>query len=304
MLDSNLLVMYHEIMITEAEFRVTQITEYHIQTVRQFIVDNPSWSRSRLSKELCRLWSWYSPVGQMKDMACRDLLLKLEQQGQIVLPRRKSEAFVRGRNISITQVPHDTAEINGRLKDLFPLDIEVVEASRTSWALYKCLLFRYHYLGFNGTVGENMKYLILDNERRPLACLLFGSAAWSCAARDDFLGWDRDTRINHLNLLTNNTRFLILPWVRVPHLASHILSIIIRRIRGDWQKKYGHGLLLLETFVETGRFRGTCYQAANWRYAGLTRGRSRNDRYNSLDVPVKAVYLYPLAKRLPGGDLQ
>jgi len=286
-------------MITEAEFRVTEITEYHIQTVKQMIADNPSWSRSRLSRELCLRWNWYSPVGQMKDIACRDLLLKLEQQGQIVLPRRKSEAFVRGGNISIIEVPHDTTVIAGKLKDLLPLRIEAIEPGHPSWRLFKYLLYRYHYLGFNGTVGENMKYMILDNERRPLACLLFG-----CAARDDFIGWDKDTRINNLRFLTNNTRFLILPWVRIPHLASHILSIIIQRIRGDWQNKYGHGLLLLETFVEIDRFRGTCYKAANWRYVGLTRGRSRNDRYTRLHVPVKAVYLYPLAKHLPGGDLQ
>lgn len=291
-------------MKTEAEFRVTEITENHIQTVRQLIADNPSWSRSRLSRELCLFWNWRSPAGQMKDMACRDLLLKLEQQGQLVLPRRRSESFVRGGNISIIEVPHNTTVITGKLKDLLPLRIEAIEPGHPFWSLFKYMLYRYHYLGFNGTVGENMKYLIFDNESRPLACLLFGSAAWSCAARDDFIGWDRDARINHLHLLTNNTRFLILPWVRVPHLASHILSIIIRRIQGDWQNKYGHGLLLLETFVEIDRFRGTCYKAANWRYVGLTRGRSRNDHYNRLHVPVKAVYLYPLAKSLPGGDLR
>ena len=296
--------MYHKVMITEAEFRVTEITEDHIQSVRQLIAHNPSWSRSRLSRELCQLWNWRSPAGQMKDMACRDLLLKLEQQGHVVLPRRKSEAFVRGGNISIIQAPHDTNGITGRLKDLLPLQVEVVETDHHSWNLFKYLLFRYHYLGFGGTVGENMKYMILDNQRRPLACLLFGSAAWSCAARDEYLGWDRDTRINHLRLLTNNTRFLILPWVIVPHLASHILAIIARRIRGDWQNKYGHGLLLLETFVEADRFRGACYQAANWKCVGITRGRSRNDRYTRMHVPVKAVYLYPLAKRLPGGDLR
>ena len=237
-------------------------------------------------------------------MACRDLLLKLEQQGQIVLPTRRSETFVRGGNISIIEVPHDTTVIADKLKNLLPLRIELIEPGHPSWRLFKYLLYRFHYLGFNGAVGENMKYLVLDNESRLLACLLFGSAAWSCAARDNFIGWDRDTRINHLRLLTNNTRFLILPWVRVPHLASHILSIIIRRIRSDWQKKYGHSLLLLETFVEVDRFRSTCYKAANWRYAGLTKGRSRNDRYNRLHVPVKAVYLYPLAKNLPGGDLR
>ena len=228
-------------------------------------------------------------------MACRDLLLKLEQQGQIVLPTRKSEAFVRSGNISISEVPHDSNVIAGKLKELLPLQVEVVETGHPSWKLFKCLLFRYHYLGFNGTVGENMKYLIFDNNRRPVACLLFGSAAWSCAARDDYLGWDKDTRINNLRLLTNNTRFLILPWVRVPHLASHLLSMIARRIQDDWQRKYGHGLLFLETFVEVDRFAGTCYKAANWRYLGMTKGRSRNDRYSRMKVPVKAVYLYPLA---------
>lgn len=291
-------------MKTEAEFRVTEITEYHIQTVKELIAGNPSWSRSRLSRELCLLWNWLYPSGQVKDMACRDLLLKLEQKGRIVLPRRKVEAFIRGGNISISEVPHDTTVIAGKLKDLLPLRIEAIEPSHPCWSLFKYLLRRYHYLSFNGTVGENMKYLIFDNESRLLACLLFGSAAWSCAARDDFIGWDKDTRINNLRLLTNNSRFLILPWVRVPHLASHILSIVIRRIQGDWRNKYGHGLLLLETFVEIDRFRGTCYKAANWRYAGLTKGRSRNDRYTKFHVPVKAVYLYPLAKHLPGGELR
>ncbi|MEW6523925.1 MAG: Druantia anti-phage system protein DruA [Bacillota bacterium] len=277
-------------MKAEAEFQVTRITEEHILTVQRLIADNPSWSRTRLSMELCH---------QMKDMACRDLLLKLEQQGQIVLPRRKSDAFIRGGHISIIQVPHDTTEITDRLKDLLPLRVEVVETNHPSWGLFKCLLYQYHYLGFSGTVGENMKYLVYDRLGRPLACLLFGSAAWSCAARDDFIGWDSNTRINHLHLVTNNTRFLILPWVRVPHLASHILGLITWRIINDWQRKYGHGLLLLETFVEIDRFWGTCYKAANWRCVGLTKGRSRK-----LEVPVKAVYLYPLVKYLPGRVLQ
>jgi len=246
--------------------------------------------------ELCRLWNWYSPVGQMKDMACRDLLLKLERQGQIVLPPQ-SVVWQGYNRTSITRVPHSTTAITGKLKELLPLQVEVVESRHPSWALFKYLLFRYHYLSFSGTVGENMKYLILDNERRLLACLLFGSPAWSCAARDDFLGWDKDTRISRLHLVTNNTRFLILPWVRVPHLASHILGLIARRIQKDWQKKYGHGLILLETFVDQ-RFRGTCYKAANWLYVGSTKGRGRNDRRHSLKVPVKDVYLY----LLPGGD--
>ena len=142
-----------------------------------------------------------------------------------------------------------------------------------------------------------MKYMVFDRGHNPLACLLFGSSAWKCAPRDDFIGWDAKTRKSNLKFLTNNMRFLIFPWVRVPHLASHILGRVVRRISSDWMAKYGHPLYLLETFVEWQRFRGICYRAANWIYAGQTKGRSRNDRYATLKVPVKDIYLYPLTRR-------
>jgi len=139
-----------------------------------------------------------------------------------------------------------------------------------------------------------MKYLILDNQDRPLACLLFGSSAWSAADRDAHIGWDKDTRQRNVNFTTNNTRFLILPWVKAKCLASHVLGLITRRIGQDWQERYGHPVYCLETFVERDRFQGTCYKAANWQRVGKTRGRSRNDRDNTLSVPVKDIYLYPL----------
>lgn len=139
-----------------------------------------------------------------------------------------------------------------------------------------------------------MKYLVRDRHGRDLACVLFGSAAWKTKPRDEFIGWSRETRARNLLWITNNTRFLILPWVRVPHLASHVLGRISRRIRTDWRAKYGHPVYLLETFVEQGRFLGTCYKAANWIFVGSTTGRSRQDRYNTLAVPVKDIYLYPL----------
>jgi len=129
---------------------------------------------------------------------------------------------------------------------------------------------------------------------RPVACLLFGSAAWKCADRDRFLGWDRATRERNLQRLTNNTRFLILPWVRVPHLASHVLALVARRIRADWQSKYGHPVHALETFVDRSRFKGTCYRAANWVRLGATQGRTRNDRQHRIQAPVKDIYPYPL----------
>jgi len=272
-----------------------EITQDDIELVRRLIEADPSRNRTRLSQELCLLWNWRAANGQIKDMACRSLLLKLEQRGHITLPRRRSPG--RGcRKVSIPYVPHNTASIACSLSALKPVHVQLVEDPGLL-DLFQCLLSRYHYLGFRSTVGENMKYLVFDREHNPLACLLFGSAAWKCAPRDDFIGWDAETREANLKFLTNNMRFLILPWVRVPHLASHILGRVARRISGDWVKKYGHPIYLLETFVEQDCFRGICYQAANWIHVGQTKGRSRNDRYANLKVPIKDIYLYPLTKR-------
>jgi hypothetical protein len=271
-----------------------EITQDDIELVRWLIEANPLWNRTQLSKELCLLWNWHAANGQIKDMACRTLLSKLEQRGLITLPKRRTPG--RGcHKISIPYVPHNTASIACSLSDLEPVSIQLVEGT-SLLQLFQCLLSQYHYLSFRSTVGENIKYIVFDREHNPLACLLFGSAAWKCAPRDDFVGWDAETRKANLHFLTNNMRFLILPWVRVPHLASHILGRAARRINGDWVKKYGHPIYLLETFVEQDCFQGVCYQAANWIYVGQTRGRSRNGHPN-LKVPIKDIYLYPLTKR-------
>jgi hypothetical protein len=153
---------------------------------------------------------------------------------------------------------------------------------------------RYHYLGCKGHVGEHMKYLAFDRNQRPVACLLFGSAAWKTTPRDRFIGWDRQSRRKNLHLMTNNTRFLVFPWIRVPHLASFVLGASLRRLRRDWRAKYGHELCLVETFVDRSRFAGTCYQAANFKCIGQSKGRSRQDRFHRLQVPVKDIYVYPL----------
>ena len=247
-----------------------EITKDDIELVRRLIEAHPSWNRTRLSRELCLLWNWRAANGQVKDMACRTLLSKLEQRGHITLPRRHSPG--RGcRRLSISYLPHNTTPIVCSLKTLEPVQVDLVKDIGLL-DLFPCLLSRYHYLGFSGTVGENMKYLVFDREYNPLACLLFGSAAWKCAPRDEFIGWDDRARKVNLQFLTNNMRFLILPWVRVLHLASHILGRVARRISADWMKKYGHPLYLLETFVERDRFRGVCYQAANWLLVGQTEG--------------------------------
>ena len=272
-----------------------EITQDDIELVRRLIEANPCRNRTRLSQELCLLWNWRAANGQVKDMACRTLLLKLEQRGHITLPRRRSPGRGCGK-VSIPYVPHNTASIACSLSALKPVHVQLVE-NTSLLDLFQSLLYRYHYLGFSSTVGENMKYMVFDREHNPLACLLFGSAAWNCTPRDDFIGWNAETRKANLQFLTNNMRFLILPWVRAPHLASHILGQVARRISSDWMVRYNHPIYLLETFVELERFRGACYQAANWIYVGQTKGRSRNDRYATLKVPIKDIYLYPLTKR-------
>jgi hypothetical protein len=273
-----------------------EIARSDIELVRQLISTNPSWGRTRLSKELCMLWNWKNSGGRLKDMACRSLLLKLQKQKLVTLPAPKNKANNDKRNSSTRLVLHSSLAISAGLKDLSPVQIKPVE-DKSELELFKCFLSLYHYLGFSGTVGENLKYMVYDNSDRPLACLLFGSAAWACGPRDDFIGWNKEKRSKNLSLTTNNTRFLILPWVSVKYLASHILSRVCQRIKDDWTAKYGHPLYLLETFVERDRFRGTCYKASNWTCVGMTKGRSRNDRYNIMKVPVKDIYLYPLTKR-------
>jgi hypothetical protein len=267
-----------------------------INQIKQLLENNPSWGRTRLSQKLCHLWNWRSHSGQLKDMACRTLLLKLELTGCIKLPIRQRKSTNAFRNRYFRYVTHLTDQLSCSLKALLPLQVVPVAQGSDDNDLFKCLVSRYHYLGLKNTVGENIKYLVRDCTGRPVACLLFGSAAWKTKPRDSFIGWNQQSREMNLCYLTNNTRFLVLPWVRVPHLASHILSQVARRINSDWVGKYGHPVYLLETFVDKTRFHGTCYRAANWILTGHTKGRTRNDRNNSIMVPVKDVYVYPLIR--------
>lgn len=271
-----------------------ELTSIDIDFVRRLIDDHPAWSRRQLSIALSKAWQWRTAKGVLKDMACRSLMLKLHQREYIELPARRQIPTSRMAQREIPEVAHDTTPVNQPLKVLRSLNVIDVHHHKEHQPLFGCLLSRYHYLGYSSPVGENMQYLVTDCRDRPLACLLFGSSAWSCASRDAYIGWDRSCRTRNLQLTTNNTRFLIFPWVTVPHLASHILALISRRILQDWMSRYGHGVYLLETFVDQERFAGTCYRAANWRPVGQTRGRSRNDRHTRLKVPIKSVFLYPL----------
>ena len=262
-----------------------------VALIRDWLQAHPDSNRTRLSRELCAAWNWRNGAGRLKDMAARSLLLKLEAQGQIQLPPRRTASVNGLRNRYAGQIDHAQSTIEGPLQSLRPVRVQPGTEGSSEARLFQCLLQRYHYLGHRNCVGENLKYLGRDRDGRPLACLLFGSAAWKAAARDRWLGWSAEQRGRHLGLLTNNTRFLILPWVHVPHLASHLLGQVTLRLSGDWQQKYGHPLYLVESFVEEPRFAGTCYRAAGWVPVGLTTGRTRNDDGLKPRAARKALYL-------------
>jgi hypothetical protein len=275
-----------------------------VEQVRRLLAEHPEWTRRRLSRELASRWEWRNGVGRLKDMAARTLLLKLEQRGWIELPARRQVPVNRMRQKRLPDSSLAAAQgpISDSLGRLLPLNIsECSSADKIpdQRALFDALLHAHHYLSHRSSIGENLKYLVRDTHQRPLACVLFGAAAWQCASRDHYIGWENCLRAQHLHLLANNTRFLILPWVGVKSLASHILGRIARRLNNDWQAKYGHPIYLLETFVERDRFRGTAYRAANWVRVGQTKGRTRQDRPEGTwhQAAIKDVYLYPLHRR-------
>lgn len=265
--------------------------------IRQLIATHPDWSRRRLSQALCEEWNWRNSAGQLKDMASRTLLLKLEQRGDIQLPARRQTPVNRMRQTQSASFQGDVSPYTKTLAQAGPLLLTEVSQLRGQRQELAAALAQFHYLSFGGTVGENLQYTVRDQEGRLLAGVVFGSAAWKCLDRDQFIGWTSEQRKKNLFLTTNNTRFLIPAWVNVPHLASWTLAAVLRRLSADWKLKYGHPIHLVETFVERDRFRGTAYQAANWIRVGATTGRTRQDRYTSIQVPVKDVYLYPLSSK-------
>ena len=267
-----------------------------VALINSLLAENPSWNRSRLSRELCERWDWRNERWRLKDMAARTLLLKLERLGEIRLPARQRPGRPNGHGFApLAEIAHDTTPVEEELSRLRPLQVDMLGSGDEGLPLFKFLLHRYHYLGHRNCVGENLKYMIRNQAGRLLGCMLFGSAAWKAKSRDAFIGWDRQTRERNLPLLSNNTRFLILPWVRVQHLASHLLARVCSALPEHWMEKYGHPIHLLETFVERERFRGTCYRAAGWTHVGATAGRSRNDVHATMSVPVKDVFLHPLS---------
>jgi hypothetical protein len=265
--------------------------------IRELIAGNPDWSRRRLSQALCAEWDWRNAAGRLKDMAARTLLVKLHDRGWIELPARRQTPCNRMTSRRAPRCHWDTTPIAGTLAELGRLRVQEVSGDPAARIQVAAALAEFHYLGCRGAVGENLQYTVTDASGRLLACLLFGAAAWKCRARDEFIGWSPERRQSRLQLIANNSRFLILPHVKVAHLASWILGQALRRLSHDWEAKYGHRIVLVETFVERQRFAGTSYKAANWIGLGPTTGRSRQDRERTLQVAVKEVYVYPLQRR-------
>lgn len=271
------------------------LTESAVTQIKDLREKYPDWNRSRLSRELCELWEWKRPDGQLKDMACRELLRKLESRSLITLPPRQCPGPGKG-PVTIKPVKINTTPICCDFSDLQPVKIIDARESADYEASFNYLLKEYHYLSYGRPVGQNMKYVVLGPDDRILGCLLFGAAAWKTQDRDQWIGWSSAAREQNLGLICNNTRFLILPWVNVFNLASFVLGTVLRRLSADWEHRYGQGICLVETFVDTTRYIGTCYKAANWQKIGQTKGRSRQDRYMKLKVPVKDIWVFPVQK--------
>ncbi len=277
----------------ELQGRAWQACE--LDQIRQWVAQNPTWSRYRLSRELCVDWNWVRPNGELADMAARSFLNKLHQRAWIQLPAARRESPNRMKHRRLECVAVDSSPVEGGLETLGPLELHEVSRDAARRAVFETLLSTEHYLSYRSPVGENLKYLLCTEQNRPVAAWLFGAAAWRCRVRDQWIGWNDRQRARGLSRLTNNTRFLIPRWVRVCGLASWGWSRVRGRLVEDWRAKYGHGIELVETFVDRSRFGGRCYAASNWVEVGLTQGRSRGDREHRIQVPRKAVYVYPLS---------
>lgn len=277
-------------------YRGRPITPADLAVIRGLIAAQPPISRRALSFAVCAAWHWAQPNGTPCDAICRGLLLWLHRAGHIQLPAPQWVTRKPWRlRTSAPPVLIDTTPITGPLRAVQPLTIRQVRRTPDE-GLCNSLLAQYHYLGYQQPVGAHLKYLVVVADR-PVACVTWASAPRHLGPRDRFIGWSPEARRRNLRFLAYNTRFLILPWVAVPHLASHVLGRLAAILSTDWQRVYGHPIYFLETFVDPARFRGTCYRAANWVSLGLTTGRGHNAPTHQRTQPVKEVLGYPLTPR-------
>jgi hypothetical protein len=274
--------------------RKRTISETDISEIQDTVHEYWTKGRKEISRVLCRRWEWLQPNGRLKDMACREILLTLKRKGLITLPPPLNNANNHKRNKTINRIDIDQTPIEQKLSGLPPVELRMVRGT-DSEPLYNSLVHYHHYLGYRQIVGNHLKYIAYIGDR-PVACIGWGSAAWSVKCRDAFIGWDKKTKEQKLHFVANNTRFLVPSWVRVKCLASKILSMNIKRISDDWIKLYHHPLYLLETFVDQNRFKGTCYKAANWIRVGQTKGTAKRGHNHLVHGRIKDLLLYPLRK--------
>ena len=278
------------------------VTAADVGTIQALIARHPDASRRQLSQRLCEAWSWRQENGALRDMVCRGLMLALARGGHIALPAprcRPRNNAIAHRRLAATHdetIALDRTPVVAGLDALRPLVIRQVRRTGDEW-LCDQLIAAHHYLGYTRPVGEQVKYVVWSASGRPLACLAWSSAPRHLAPRDRFIGWSPAARRRNLRYLAYNTRFLMLPWVAVPHLASHVLGRIARTIARDWHGLYGHPVYYLETFLDPERYRGTCYRAANWRWLGATTGRGKDAPTRRATRPIKEVLGYPLTPR-------
>lgn len=272
------------------------ISEADLAEIGTLRVGHPEWPRYRLSVALAERWQWRNDAGQLKDMAARTLLSKLAARGLIDLPPPRWSTARKTPRLPPVSLDPPPAPIAGTLASIQPVHLAMVDSLPLRRRAAQ-LLEQFHYRGFRGAVGENVQYLAHDARGQELAVMVFGAAAWKLATRDQFIGWSPSQRAAQLGRLANQQRFLILPWVRVPHLASHLLAQATRRLSQDWQHRYGHPVWLTESFVDAERFKATTYKAAGWLHLGQTTGRTRQDRHHQIQVPIKTVWVKPLHPR-------
>ncbi len=283
-------------MSSDLRYRGRAVTVEDIAFIRQLIAAHPDASRRRLSARLCEAWEWRQANGALRDMVCRGLLLMLHRAGEIELPPirfRTLNPFVN--RAAPAPLLIDTTPLTGTLQEARPIELQQVRRTADE-PLFNSLMEHHHYLAYEQPVGEHLKYLVWAHGR-PIACLAWSSAPRHLGSRDRYIGWSAEARRSNIRFLAYNTRFLILPWVRVPHLASHILGRMARVLSDDWQAMYRHPVYFAETFIDPERFRGTCYRAANWVRMGITTGRGKDDQTHRPNRSIKEVYGLPLTPR-------
>ena len=283
-------------MKTVIQYRGRQVTDADVAFIRGLLASEPKESRRGLSMKLCQAWGWVQPNGTLCDVVCRGLLLALHRGGHIELPpARHVQSNPPKRFRKPAPVDVDRTPVRGFLSDVGPCEFRQVRRSGDDELLFNGLIEEHHYLGYTQPVGEHLKYLVYAGDR-PLACFAWSSAPRHLGPRDRYIGWSAEARRRNIRLVAYNSRFLILPWVEVRYLASHLPGRMVRMLPQEWMRVYGHPVYFAETFTDPTRFRGTCYRAANWVFLGRTTGRGKDDRTHQANRPIKDVLGLALVK--------